>query len=122
MLIARAAEWGRKNPEKRSASRTAWAQAHPAQAQERQRRRRAKTLGRHIEKIDPIAIADRDEWTCYLCGHTVDDSTFSIDHVVPLARGGDHTPDNVKLAHLRCNQRKGYGTVESYHARWGQAA
>jgi 5-methylcytosine-specific restriction endonuclease McrA len=29
-----------------------------------------------------------------------------MDHVIPLARGGEHTMDNVKLACLRCNIRK----------------
>jgi 5-methylcytosine-specific restriction endonuclease McrA len=31
----------------------------------------------------------------------------SLDHVIPLAREGSHTRDNVKLSHLACNLRKG---------------
>ena len=31
----------------------------------------------------------------------------SIDHVVPLSKGGTHTWDNVHLAHKRCNMVKG---------------
>jgi 5-methylcytosine-specific restriction endonuclease McrA len=27
----------------------------------------------------------------------------SLDHLVPLSAGGVHAPDNVALAHLRCN-------------------
>ncbi|WP_158070491.1 HNH endonuclease [Streptomyces luteocolor] len=30
----------------------------------------------------------------------------SLDHVIPLSRGGSHRRDNVQLAHLRCNLRK----------------
>lgn len=31
----------------------------------------------------------------------------SVDHVIPLSKGGTHTWDNVKLAHKRCNSKKG---------------
>jgi len=30
----------------------------------------------------------------------------TIDHIVPLAQGGDDTRDNVQLAHFECNWRK----------------
>lgn len=30
----------------------------------------------------------------------------TIDHIIPLARGGRHTRDNVQLAHRRCNCAK----------------
>ena len=63
----------------------------------------------------------RDGGVCYLCGdkcdfddYTKDGENFiaggsypSIDHVVPLSKGGTHTWDNVKLAHHRCNTIKG---------------
>lgn len=32
---------------------------------------------------------------------------MSVDHIVPLARGGSHSADNVQSAHLLCNLRKG---------------
>lgn len=31
----------------------------------------------------------------------------TIDHVIPLAKGGTHTPDNIVLACLSCNSSKG---------------
>jgi 5-methylcytosine-specific restriction endonuclease McrA len=31
----------------------------------------------------------------------------SIDHVLPIALGGQDTPENVHLAHLGCNVAKG---------------
>lgn len=59
--------------------------------------------------------------TCYLCGGQCDSSDYtitkegyfivgsmypSIDHVVPISKGGTHTWDNVKLAHHGCNSLK----------------
>lgn len=59
-------------------------------------------------------IAERDGWICQLCGDPVDPSiqdhgpdSPSLDHIVPVSRGGSHTCDNVQLAHLSCNVRKG---------------
>jgi 5-methylcytosine-specific restriction endonuclease McrA len=31
----------------------------------------------------------------------------TLDHIVPLARGGHHTRDNTQCAHFSCNTRKG---------------
>ena len=62
----------------------------------------------------------RDGGVCYLCGERCDwsdkeekDGTIicgntypSIDHVIPLAKGGKHEWSNVKLAHRLCNSCK----------------
>lgn len=67
-------------------------------------------------------IARRDGDACYLCGESCDtkdytvrsDGTFiagnfypSIEHVIPISKGGTHTWDNVLLAHRYCNSVKG---------------
>lgn len=57
-------------------------------------------------RIDRQAIYQRDQGICYLCGQTVDPTDFHLDHRVPIARGGTDTPDNVRVAHPRCNLRK----------------
>jgi 5-methylcytosine-specific restriction endonuclease McrA len=62
----------------------------------------------------------RDRGQCYICGGICDWNDFSIkdnafiagqtypsiDHVKPLAKGGEHSWDNVKLAHFVCNSLK----------------
>ncbi|GGM64177.1 hypothetical protein GCM10012275_38400 [Longimycelium tulufanense] len=61
-------------------------------------------------------IVVRDNSRCGLCGRKVRLSykaphplSPTIDHVVPLAAGGDDTRANVQLAHFGCNSRKGTG-------------
>lgn len=44
----------------------------------------------------------RDRHTCQYCGDPAD----SIDHVVPRAKGGEHTWENVVAACRPCNVRK----------------
>ena len=59
-------------------------------------------------------IYERDEWTCGICAGPVDRSlewpdpmSVSLDHVIPLSKGGAHAPANAQCAHLVCNVRKG---------------
>jgi 5-methylcytosine-specific restriction endonuclease McrA len=40
--------------------------------------------------------------SCYLCGGTA----TSLDHVVPMARGGVNRPENLKPVCVPCNSRK----------------
>lgn len=66
------------------------------------------------------ALFDRDNGRCYICGDECDWEDYkendgnvcvgitypSIDHVVPLSKGGMHSWANVKLAHHYCNTIK----------------
>ena len=67
------------------------------------------------------ALSIRDKGVCWLCNQIVDwndaytndnnafiagDKYPSIDHVVPLAKGGKHSWNNVRLAHRTCNSKK----------------
>ena len=71
---------------------------------------------------EPFANSDvfeRDGWVCGLCSEPVspdvaypDPLSASLDHVVPLSLGGAHSLENVQLAHLSCNVRKGARVVE----------
>jgi 5-methylcytosine-specific restriction endonuclease McrA len=59
-------------------------------------------------------IAIRDDFRCGLCGESVPMTAKvpaplapTVDHIVPLSKGGDDTRGNVQLAHFRCNSVKG---------------
>ena len=49
------------------------------------------------------AIYARDRGICWLCHKKVALGDVSMDHMVPISMRGDHTPENVKLAHKSCN-------------------
>lgn len=80
--------------------------------------RRIKKLKtrRHDTDITLEKLFRRDGGVCYLCGKKCDwtdvvggnasDNYPSIDHVIPVAKGGTHTWDNIKLAHRLCNTLK----------------
>lgn len=52
-------------------------------------------------------ILARDEHRCQYCGHTFSPGELSVDHVVPLSRGGRTCWSNVVCACRRCNRMKG---------------
>ena len=64
-----------------------------------------------IEKIDRLAIYIRDNGRCHICHHKVSLKTFTLDHLVPLARGGEHTARNQAVAHRTCNTKRGTGRL-----------
>ncbi len=64
------------------------------------------------------AVLLRDAHTCGICGLPGADT---VDHIIPRARGGDHTPANLRAAHRACNSRRGAARQGLPHAapsRW----
>lgn len=64
-------------------------------------------------------LYERDKGICWLCGgqcdysaDTNDNSYPSIDHIIPIAKGGLDKWNNIKLAHRGCNSVKGANFVE----------
>jgi 5-methylcytosine-specific restriction endonuclease McrA len=75
---------------------------------ERNAKRRAQAYGaKVVVDITYDEIRQRDGDDCYLCGKFVSVHDMTFDHVMPLSEGGDHAPDNVRIAHRVCNSQKG---------------
>ena len=68
-----------------------------------------------VESVDPIRVFERDGWLCQGCGVQV--KAFyrgtwhplapELDHIVPLAAGGDHSTANTQTLCRACNAEKG---------------
>jgi hypothetical protein len=78
------------------------------------KRRKARLRGLAGEPLSVWEIYERDGGRCHICGeHVHDDIKWpdgrapSVDHVLPITKGGSDEPENLKLAHLRCNISKG---------------
>lgn len=88
---------------------------------------RNRLADRRINKLNMVdaditlqKLFKRDGGVCYLCGgmcewddkeirdgHTVHLNNYpSIEHVIPLSRGGEHSWNNVRLSHRYCNAIK----------------
>lgn len=96
-------------------------------ARKRLREAKAKKNGKIEWNISLEKLIQRDEGICKICGRQVDTEDYyytdegyfiagdnypSIDHIIPLAKGGTHTWDNIQLAHRHCNSIKSDNIIE----------
>lgn len=75
------------------------------------KRRAVYARGDHIEHI---VLFEMYNWTCCICGEQINKFirfpnmlAASVEHIIPISKGGTHTWDNVAPSHIRCNQAKG---------------
>ena len=54
----------------------------------------------------------RDEYKCQYCAERLPPSELTFDHVLPVARGGRKTWDNIVTCCVTCNRTKGDRTPE----------
>lgn len=68
---------------------------------------RFRKAGLACELVDLRLVYNQHNGICGICSQPVRFEDFSIDHIVPLARGGTHVFGNLQPAHLWCNSKKG---------------
>lgn len=80
-------------------------------------RRRCRHYGVYYDpSVTREKVIERDGNVCQICGEPCDENDRSwgtigpkfptLDHIIPLAKGGAHTWDNVQCAHAICNSYK----------------
>lgn len=76
-------------------------------------RRRARLAGARVGRVDRERVFVRDGYRCHLCGVKTSPSAVvpdlrapTLDHIVPLSLGGEHSMVNVACACFGCNSRK----------------
>lgn len=99
-------------------------QSRLADVKRRARMRKVK----HDKGLTKQKLYERDNGICYLCGKLCDwndgkwengvfkvGKTYpTVEHLIPIFKGGDDTWDNVKLACHSCNSKKGRKSLEEY--------
>jgi 5-methylcytosine-specific restriction endonuclease McrA len=120
--VAYTAQWRLDNPEKAAALRKReyennkelarqrahdWDQANPERVKLRTARRRAaqKDAPGHFTEADLARQFEKQQGKCFYC-HEGLQGVGTIDHCVPLSKGGTNYPSNIVLACWPCNNRK----------------
>ena len=92
-------------------------------------RRKARKRAAFVDDVKWSEVMERGGWACHLCGGKIPkarkwpDPLFgTVDHVLPLAKGGEHSYANCKPAHLSCNCSKGDKPLGQLGLPLGEAA
>jgi 5-methylcytosine-specific restriction endonuclease McrA len=71
-----------------------------------------------VEDVSVRKLAQIQNWRCWLCDGKISKTakaphpdSLSLDHLVPLSCGGQHSYYNCAAAHLRCNSIKSNNAV-----------
>lgn len=67
-------------------------------------KRRARKLDNGVFKVTKKELNRLYKSQCLSCGSL---DRISLDHVIPISRGGRHSIGNIQPLCLKCNQRKG---------------
>jgi len=66
------------------------------------------------DDIDHLTLFEMHNWMCCICDTKIDKSlrfphplAATVEHKIPLCKGGTHTWNNVAPAHAMCNFEKG---------------
>ena len=65
------------------------------------------TKRRMFSEPERMTIYNRYKGRCGICGKFVPFDVFTVDHIVPLAKGGSNAMENLQCAHSWCNLVKG---------------
>ncbi len=66
-----------------------------------------KLSGSLVKKRRRLRIYLEQGGKCYLCQAVIPIETATLDHVYPRGRGGSNLLENLMVACLTCNQKKG---------------
>lgn len=74
--------------------------------------RRARIRSAATEAVNRIKVFERDKWACQMCGvktvrEPYTDRSAELDHIIPIAAGGEHSYRNTQCACRKCNLSKG---------------
>lgn len=123
--IAYATEWNRQNPDKNTAYRKAWETKNPGYYtqywQEHLSNRRAIAVRYVAKKVSAQGDFTGDQWEevkgryghqCLGCGKKETEITLTIDHIIPLSKGGNNSIENIQPLCQSCNSRKRQRTID----------
>jgi 5-methylcytosine-specific restriction endonuclease McrA len=74
--------------------------------------RLSRPVARHTQRVkfSRANVLARDRWRCQYCGQRFRGDELTYEHVVPRSQGGRTTWENIVMACVACNRRKGNRT------------
>ena len=104
-----------------------WRLSHPLERKRQQQRNKSmrKQQGGNISiKIIQLIYEDNIKkygaLTCYLCLNPIRFGEDSLEHKIPLSRGGTNLYNNLAIACQKCNSKKHTKTEKEYRRIYGK--
>ncbi len=97
--------------------------SHDAPRHITRRRSRGNSRSDSDGSVNPQAILlllERQQYRCALTDRALTPDTASLDHIVPLSRGGEHTIGNTQALDRTVNRAKGTLTNDEFIALCGE--
>jgi 5-methylcytosine-specific restriction endonuclease McrA len=115
-VVSNRVTWLAANRERHAKTRLAWERSHLDKCRLKCEKRRAlkyanTPLDEMLTSAEWLAILAQHDGHCAYCGKKTE--RLTLDHVIPLSKGGKHSKDNVMPACLHCNVTKGTRILEA---------
>jgi 5-methylcytosine-specific restriction endonuclease McrA len=115
---AKARNYRRQNKQKNAVYFSEYIKKHPEKNRAKRQRRRALELAASVYLVSRKEITKLYASNCFYCGGA---GRIELDHVVPLAQGGQHSIGNLVPACMACNRSKGSKTIMQWRMIGGNA-
>lgn len=114
--------WQKENPDKVKERNKRWEQRNPEKVAERHKRwslqnpekrrvisknsnyKRKRSVSGKFTSDEWIELCGRYDNKCLCCGRQ--DAVLTVDHVIPISKGGSNIIDNIQPLCLSCNSKK----------------
>lgn len=74
-----------------------------------------RRIGRSVPRSIMLKVVRRDGQVCAQCRTVVADDQIEFDHIIPVARGGPTTVENLRILCRACNRRKSDALADLLH-------
>lgn len=109
VILERQAKFYVENKERLGKRNALWKKTNPEQSRRQSSIRRAKlraSSGDHtVTEIRRLLVRQKN--ACAVCRCDIGKKKHTVDHIVPLARGGSNAIENIQLLCATCNKQKG---------------
>jgi len=76
-----------------------------------------RRIDRKQARFQKRVLFNRDSWKCQYCGIELSYSAITVDHIIPVCKGGPTTWQNCVAACKVCNRKKGWKTLDEVGMR-----